>query len=149
MIEKIKNYALIILFVLCCVFAFMLWCQEPKVVKSTTTLTKIEYKDKVVNRDTVTEREIIKYKDGTEKIVEKIVNRDVIKEKEVTKEKEVEVVKYQSSEWGVSLAGCVPISYPLTPQFQQAVIYRKIIGTGYLGLGYGSSGAIISVMILF
>jgi hypothetical protein len=69
------------------------------VVKSTVTITRIEYRDKIVNRNTVVDREIIKYKDGTEKIVEKIINRDVVKEKEVTKDREVEVVKYEKTAW--------------------------------------------------
>lgn len=50
------------------------------------TETRVAIKTARVNKNTITDREIIKYKDGTEKIVERIVNHDVIKEKEVTKE---------------------------------------------------------------
>ena len=40
--NRFKDYALLILFIVCAVESFILYCKEPNVVKSTTYLTKIE-----------------------------------------------------------------------------------------------------------
>jgi len=63
----------------------------------TVVETKVLTKTVMVNKDRVVDRETIKYKDGTVKIVEHEVVKDKIVEKEVTKDKIVETIKYDKT----------------------------------------------------
>ena len=67
----------------------------------------------------------------------------------VTTFKETETIKYNTSDWAVSGLASVPLSLPITFKPESIIIYRKIIWTAYLGVGYGNNSAIVSALVLF
>ena len=90
-------------------------------------------KERVVNTNTETTREVIRYKDGTVVEKEKIVNRDIIKEKEVEKRVEIPVYTAQngSESWFAS------IKYKVIGDSGSRVVFntdRAIVGGLYIGI---------------
>jgi hypothetical protein len=85
---------------------------------------KIIYKDKIINEV----QTVIKYKDGTEKIV--TVTNTV--EKEVQKEKTIEKINNYTSE----LAPIVGFNHNLQLDSIGAMYFYKLIGRIYVGAGF-------------
>lgn len=96
--DKIKNYVLIILFIVTIIFGFMWYCaiQSPKVIKETTTKEKKVTVNKIIYQDRVIDRKIYVDTGGHVVTQEHIVEKPIIHETTNTVEKEKEVIKYRN-----------------------------------------------------
>jgi len=105
---------------------------KPKTLEKVTVVTKVEYKDRIVNKDTIIERKVYVSSSGTVVTEEKETIKDRIVEKEVIKEKEVEKQVPVNKDWMLT-ASYTHINKDT--DIQGLIISRRIFGDLYIGAG--------------
>ena len=125
-----KAYWIIALIIVAFISGYLLHKPKDKVV--TNVVTKIEYKDRIVNKDTVIERKIYVATNGTTITEEKEIIKDRIVEKEVIREKEVEKQVPVNKDWILAI-NYTHINHET--DIQGLIVSRRVLGDLYIGIG--------------
>lgn len=125
-----KSWIIITLVIVAFVAGYLLHKPKDKVV--TNIVTRVEYRDRIVNRDTVIERKIYVTTNGTVITEEKEIIKDRIVEKEVIKEKDVIKEIPANKQWLVSLE-YIHLNHEV--DLQKICVGKHILGNLYVYVG--------------
>ena len=172
--NKIKNYIILVLFLVAGVEGFILWCRQPDIKKEVktvesqywlqqyNTLQKNYKSDLAKNVHTV----IITHNnyDPAGHLTDQTISSDTLDLSTLTesynelsttlvslqaKIKSLETITYSKPDWALTVNGSLPLSLPLLPQLDSVFIYRRIIFDLFLGAGYCRPGVGFGILGFF